>query len=510
MGDAVAAEAHLNGLFTLIDVRKPEEWQHRFYGLLQRVILLYVGLTWGFVCHADNLSRAGSYIAASKCAENKTARQLTADEPTLDPHEQLMPQFSRSPSPTFSSVPFIATRLSPFYFGSTPGLEACKADAEGQVLVNALRRLSAQPVIGHPTLTANSSRSNSSGPDSPGKGSRGNTPPFPLETPANFRLSKEATSVLLADTESYIASLLFKPQPIYRDLHVPPPPTSSANLTPQQRCASRSVSPAIATATTFGGGTPIPDDTPIAYSHASTPAGYTSTPTPTPRQDPYSGLPATIFPSASRAWATAAYLYLHVILASLWETSPYPHPQPFHYREGKGKRKRSGSTTIADVDPHLLRLLLDTLRADIEHTEGAMAIGAYSSELWIWKVLVGAYVVEAAGTGYTHREEKATGRAKGRRRGKRHGQHQQQQNTIFGLMVGEPAVTATAVHDSEYSNSESGNEGQPENMELELDLAQDIEEETLKAWLDGRIRAWSQTSRITEWRRARQMLERIV
>ena len=41
MGDHVAAEAHLNGLFTLLDMKSPEEWQHRIYGLLQRIILAY-------------------------------------------------------------------------------------------------------------------------------------------------------------------------------------------------------------------------------------------------------------------------------------------------------------------------------------------------------------------------------------------------------------------------------------------------------------------------------------
>lgn len=40
MGDHAAAEAHLNGLFTLLNMRRPESWQHRFYGLLQRVILV--------------------------------------------------------------------------------------------------------------------------------------------------------------------------------------------------------------------------------------------------------------------------------------------------------------------------------------------------------------------------------------------------------------------------------------------------------------------------------------
>lgn len=38
MGNYAAAEAHLKGLFTLIDIKTPENWQHRLYGLLQRVI----------------------------------------------------------------------------------------------------------------------------------------------------------------------------------------------------------------------------------------------------------------------------------------------------------------------------------------------------------------------------------------------------------------------------------------------------------------------------------------
>lgn len=40
MGDPTAAEAHINGLCTLIDMKRPEEWQHRFYGMLQRIILM--------------------------------------------------------------------------------------------------------------------------------------------------------------------------------------------------------------------------------------------------------------------------------------------------------------------------------------------------------------------------------------------------------------------------------------------------------------------------------------
>ena len=42
MGNYAAAEAHLKGLFTLIDANTPQNWQHRLYGLLQRVIVVYV------------------------------------------------------------------------------------------------------------------------------------------------------------------------------------------------------------------------------------------------------------------------------------------------------------------------------------------------------------------------------------------------------------------------------------------------------------------------------------
>lgn len=40
MGDINAAEAHFNGLFTLLDMKRPEIWQDRLYGLLQRIVLV--------------------------------------------------------------------------------------------------------------------------------------------------------------------------------------------------------------------------------------------------------------------------------------------------------------------------------------------------------------------------------------------------------------------------------------------------------------------------------------
>ena len=120
---------------------------------------------------------------------------------------------------------------------------------------------------------------------------------------------------------------------------------------------------------------------------------------------PFANLPTTLFPSASRACTTATYLYLHILLAPLWERTrtslhagPYPRSAPSARADAiispSKKRKRD---EVSTVDPDLLRLLLDTLRADIEGTEEAMQIGADSREVWLWKVVVGAYVVEATG-----------------------------------------------------------------------------------------------------------------
>jgi len=89
-------------------------------------------------------------------------------------------------------------------------------------------------------------------------------------------------------------------------------------------------------------------------------------------RDAFSSLSAAVAPSSSRAWATAGYLYLHTILASLW------------------------NPVRPSIDRALLEWLLTALRADIASTEEAMQIGAYCTELWIWKVVVGACAVHAS------------------------------------------------------------------------------------------------------------------
>ncbi|KAK3346100.1 hypothetical protein B0T25DRAFT_483723 [Lasiosphaeria hispida] len=435
MGDHTAAEAHLNGLFTLLDMRRPEEWEHRFYGLLQRVILI-----------------AGSYIAAAKKPANTEALQPTSEEPEAGPH------YTKPPSTLFSTAPTIATRLSPFYLGSSPSIEACKADVEGQVLVNALRRLSAVPVI--ETTTADSSRSSSSarrGVESPVSHSRASSPPTESQDPPQLPI--DATAILLADTDAYIASLLFKPQPIYRDIR--PSHLSSAGFFDSDTDDDNESTPVAA---------PNPD--------LATPTAPTFPRPPSPRVDPFAALPAINFPSASRAWATAAYLYLHVILAPLcasldMHAAACGEGGASAAWQGRGRTSPGpGPGKPIYVEPHLLRLLLDTLREDVEHTEDAMRAGAYSSELWVWKVVVGAYAEEE------EEEEGSSG--------------------------------SEDDSDSEDEDDEMETEGGGRVVSGGGDDGDDAYMAGMKAWFDARLRAWSRAARVGDWAEARAMLARIV
>ncbi|KAK4201678.1 hypothetical protein QBC40DRAFT_347611 [Triangularia verruculosa] len=261
LGDPTAAEAHINGLCTLIDMKRPEEWQHRFYGMLQRVILM-----------------AGSYIAAARDPRLESQIIETDDMTLCYSH----PYFPRPTSTLLSTTRVQATTLSPFYLTSTPCLEACKSDTEGEVLFNALQRLTALCFSPHESS------------------------------------NRETAALLLSDTESYIASLLFQPDS----------PSASQNRHSKQRKK---------------------------------------------KEHPYSQTPPVYFPSLSRAWAAAGYLYSHYILSPLWS-----HINPLD----------------KTIDPDLLWYLLNTLQEDITKTEEAMKTGSYSSELWIWKVIIGAYAVQ--------------------------------------------------------------------------------------------------------------------
>ncbi|KAK4229283.1 hypothetical protein QBC38DRAFT_120357 [Podospora fimiseda] len=280
MGDPQAAQAHINGLFTLIDMRKPEEWQHRFYGMLQRVILM-----------------AGSFISSSCDASQATS---------------------------------LATRLSPFYLTTTPGMEVCKADVEAEVLINALSRLT---TICYPSNNTNE-----------------------IHAPHT-----ESTATLLKDTEAYIFSLLFKPH-----------------------------SPIEGIEPTF----------------------------PSKTFEPYS----TAYPSATRASATAAWFYLYFVLRPLRPVEE-------------------------ETDPHLLRLLMDTLKLDIQATEPTTR-NKSSTELWGWKVMVGLYT----------------------------------------LIIIE--TTNEEVYDTE--------EGEGEYID------------SLKTWFSNKLGVWGYTAKIEEWQVAKQVLRRIV
>ncbi|KAM7192461.1 hypothetical protein V8F33_008336 [Rhypophila sp. PSN 637] len=404
MGDTAAAEAHLKGLSTLVNMRRPEEWQHRFWGILQRIILV-----------------TGSFIAAAKNPERGGDEQFLSaiDDCSFNTPPPQSSYYLHPTGPVFSTAPFIATRLSPFYMGSTPDLEACKEDAEAEVLMNALRRLS--------YLT----------------GMDGET------------ASNDHVAALLADTDTYIISLLFKPQPV----NIDPALTGSSNIN-----------------------------------------------APDPRTYPYASLPPEQFPSSSRAWASAAYLCLHVILESLW-VDPFLDPV-------------TGPNSAAIDNPYLLRLLLDTLKADIQHTEQAMRIGMYSKELWIWMVMVGAYTVAVLN-----------------------------ENTPSpGSWIGSPAGDSSYMdpfdqiyqtpQDNNYANqcsyfppfsSYSSSSGESETEDHDRQSSHRyrspncreppkgsqprIPEKdyipSLKQFFSSCIRSWSRTSRVTSWEGARQNMSKI-
>lgn len=91
-------------------------------------------------------------------------------------------------------------------------------------------------------------------------------------------------------------------------------------------------------------------------------------------EHPFANLPSALFPSTSRAWACAAYLYLHLVV-------DYLPQQQAHTQEP------------IKMDKYLWRWLISSLRQDLDHTEEAMRIGAHSSELWLWKAMLGAYAM---------------------------------------------------------------------------------------------------------------------
>jgi hypothetical protein len=84
----------------------------------------------------------------------------------------------------------------------------------------------------------------------------------------------------------------------------------------------------------------------------------------------------SLVPNSSAAWATAAYLYLNLICFD-GEWIPGGHG-----------------------NPRLLRWLLDWVRVRIDDGYD-VATENNSGELWLWRVVVGAYALTVAGSSFT-------------------------------------------------------------------------------------------------------------
>ncbi|KAK4664324.1 uncharacterized protein QC763_504475 [Podospora pseudopauciseta] len=398
MGDPTAAEAHINGLCTLIDMKRPEEWQHRFYGMLQRIILM-----------------AGSYIAASRDPFLESHIIETDDMTLCYPH----PYFTKPTSTLLSTAQVQATNLSPFYLTSTPCLEACKADVEGEVLFNVLERLTS--ICFTPYDNNNS----------------------------------ETTSLLLSDTESYIASLLFQPDPSSSS-----PSKASFHKDRHHKKSKR-------------------------------------------KGHPYSQAPPIYYPSSSRAWAAAGYLYTHLILSPLWTQT--------HQDE--------------TIDPDLLWHLLNTLREDITKTEAAIKIGAYSPELWIWAVVIAAYTVRVSLQRQQQQQQQdpmTTGLASVAEDifSTTSSEVLSTSQTVIwhGLTYAESSDSSSSSQDGSGASSQShdnpdrgpGIPSQPHTYIPPVSPPPKDHLRSLKLFFRQKIAVWSQTTRVADWEGAKQVLSRIV
>ncbi|KAL1905537.1 hypothetical protein Sste5344_008762 [Sporothrix stenoceras] len=487
IGDISAAEAHLNGLFTLINWRKPEEWQGRLHGLFQRLILV-----------------AGTFISASKGLEDGLTKHTNTNSDITGKQAHAL-HFTRPTTAHFSAAQFDATKLSPFYFVTPPDYEASNADLEGIAITNALQRLSSLPDGYKQCQPAQSSRAHQNHQNaSATSSSRVAASLSPVDD--DITVGQELTQVLLLETETYLTSLLFRPDapPISmalgRQMYQPPERLTSMNnnkspyrqtepevevdghttptLTRSQSLAgagmndimdpfmmdfdprlfspsgfldirnnnttnihnnntnntnasgsmsSTAPSPTTSHTTTSTNHSAHSAHAASAYSAAASPLGF-RTPSPTtvlpsitlpsntnqpvpssfastypPYSGPFEGVSPSLVPSASRAWSAGAYLYLHTFLADLWLPPRPPSYLPPNYPP----------PTQSRIDRDLCRWLLDTLCANLERTREAMQLGAYSRELWIWQVLVGAYVV--AKTRYEDEEQTAADEASTRR-----------------------------------------------------------------------------------------------
>ena len=168
-----------------------------------------------------------------------------------------------------------------------------------------------------------------------------------------------------------------------------------------------------------------------------------------------------------------------------------------------------------------------------------MRIGAYSSELWLWKVVVGAYTVEVAGVGLGVDHGPSFGYSSGcfsgasspsilrdgresdgaNRRAKRGEETTEEEKgngslSFFGWIV-DGTMEGTRAGGEQKGGNTSADLAMDESdgeMETEAEVESQREEARTRsgAWFDERLRAWSRAAHVTDWTAARQMLARIV
>ncbi|KAK1237290.1 hypothetical protein MKX08_002915 [Trichoderma sp. CBMAI-0020] len=342
---------------------------------------------------------AASLVAASKDG-NEDESHYFVNEPRENPERAY--HFTRPTRPVFSAVPFLSLHLSPFYYSTPPDLEACNADAECEIIATTLRRLSRFD----PTRGAQS-------------GEEGNT---------TSSSQQKARDILREDAESYTVSLLFKPARPTRDNRSDNSHVQAQNPRPSSQLQEEDLEE-------------LEDANDQFVSFL---------------EHPFANLPSAIFPSTSRAWACAAYLYLHLVVDF------------FPQQQGHAQEPVS-------IDKYLWRWLISSLRQDLDHTEEAMRIGAHSSELWLWKAMLGAYAM-AKNPQETSDEASSDGE-----------DESDDENLPATTMVTSPGVRSSGRSSQASSSS---------------DIA-DMQ------WFTSKIRLWSSVMHTTSWDGAKKALGRI-
>ncbi|KAM0513722.1 hypothetical protein ACHAPE_007548 [Trichoderma viride] len=342
---------------------------------------------------------AACLVAASKDGTDSEPHYFV-NEPRESPKRSH--HFTRPTRPVFSAVPFLSLHLSPFYYSTPPDLEACNADAECEIIAITLRRLSSfdpsqSAQTGEQENTASSSR-------------------------------QMARDILREDAESYTVSLIFKPARPTRNNRsdrIQAQVQISRPSSQRRRDDLEDLEDA--------------DDQFVSF-----------------LEHPFANLPPAIFPSTSRAWACAAYLYLHLVVDCLSQ-------QQDHAQEP------------VKMDKHLWRWLISSLRQDLDHTEEAMRIGAHSSELWLWKAMIGAYAM-AKNPQETPDEASSDGE-----------DESDDENLPTTIMVTSPGARS------------SGQSSQGSSFSDIADMQ----------WFTSKIGIWSAVARTTSWDGAKKALSRI-